>query len=84
MKSIDVRMNHEKPIRISSVSTSNETFSAKIITIEEGNHYKVEVTPHATVVGGLTIVRIETDTDVEKQRVQQGFAVITAPMKQQP
>ncbi len=84
MKSIDVKMDHEKPIRITSVSTSNETFSAKIVTIEEGKHYKVEVTPHGTAAGGLTIVRIETDSDVEKQRIQQGFAVITAPLKKQP
>jgi hypothetical protein len=29
----------------------------------------------------MTIVRIETDSDVEKQRIQQSFAVITAPPK---
>ena len=30
------------------------------------------------------MIRIETDSDVEKQRVQQGFAVIAAPVKPQP
>ena len=84
MKSIDVKMDYEKPIRVTSVSTSNETFSTKMVTIEEGKHYKLEVTPNGTATGGLTILRIETDTDVEKQRIQQGFAVITAPLKQQP
>lgn len=83
MKSIDVKMDYEKPIRITSVSTSNETFSAKMVIIEEGKHYKVEVTPHGTAAGGLTIVRIETDTDVQKQRIQQGFALITVPVKPQ-
>lgn len=80
-KSIDVKMDHEKPIQITSVSTSNESFSAKIVTVEEGKHYKVEVTPSATAKTGISIVRIETDTDVEKQRIQQGFAVISAPLK---
>jgi hypothetical protein len=80
-KSIDVKMDYEKPIRITSVSTSNDSFSAKIVTVEEGKHYKVEVTPSATAKTGLSIVRIETDTDVKKQRVQQGFAVIAAPVK---
>jgi hypothetical protein len=84
MKSIDVMMEHEKPIQISSVTTSNENFTTKIITIEEGKHYKVEVTPQNTAAGGFTMIRIETDSDVEKQRVQQGFAVIAAPVKPQP
>lgn len=79
-KIIDVKMDHVKPIRITSVSTSNETFSSKIVTVEEGKHYKIEVTPKGTGTAGLCIVRIETDTEVEKQRVQQGFAVITAPV----
>jgi hypothetical protein len=79
-KNIDVKMDHEKPIRITSVSTSNESFSAKIVTVAEGKHYKIEVTPHGTASAGLCIVRIETDTDVEKQRIQQAFAVISAPI----
>lgn len=84
MQSIDVKMDYEKPIRVTSVSTSNETFSTKLVTVEEGKHYKVEVTPHGTATGGMTIIRIETDTDVEKQRIQQGFAMITVPVKPQP
>lgn len=80
-KSIDVKMDYEKPIRITSVTTSNDSFSAKVVTVEEGKHYKVEVTPSATATAGLSIVRIETDTDVDKQRVQQGFATIMAPVK---
>jgi len=84
MKSIDVTMDYDKPIRINSVTTSNENFTAKMVTIEEGKHYKVEVTPRGTEAGGFTIVRIETDSDVEKQRIQQGFAVIAAPLKPKP
>jgi hypothetical protein len=80
-KSIDVKMDYEKPIRITSVSTSNEAYAAKIVTVEEGKHYKVEVTPAATARAGLCVVRIETDAEVEKQRIQQGFATITAPPK---
>ena len=84
MKSIDVKMEYEKPIKISSVTTSNENFTAKMVTIEEGKHYKVEVTPQSTAAGGIAIVRIETDTEVEKQRIQQSFAVIAAPVNPQP
>lgn len=80
-KSIDVKMDYEKPIHITSVKTSSDTFLAKIVTVEKGKHYKVEVTPTGTATPGLGIVRIETDSDVAKQRVQQGFAVISAPLK---
>jgi hypothetical protein len=80
-KSIDITMNYKQPIHIKSVSTSNDSFSVKLITVEEGKHYKVEVTPSATASAGLSIVRIETDVDVEKQRVQQGFASISPPRK---
>ncbi len=84
MKSIDVKMDYEKPIKITSVTTSNENFTAKMVTIEEGKHYKVEVTPRSTDAGGFTIVRIETDSDVEKQRIQQSFAVIATPVNPKP
>jgi hypothetical protein len=78
-KSIDVVMNHLKPIHIISVQVGNGNFAAKLITIEDGKRYKVEVTPTAgTAEGGLSIVRIETDADVEKHRIQQAFAVVAA------
>lgn len=78
-KFIDVEMNYTKPIHITSVIVGNESFAAKLVTVEEGKHYQIEVTPaRGTAESGLSIVRIETDADVEKHRVQQGFAVITA------
>jgi hypothetical protein len=81
-KSIDVEMNYKQPIHIKSVTTSNESFSTKLITVEEGKRYKIEVTPVGTGSASLSIVRIETDVDVEKQRIQQGFAVISAQLPQ--
>lgn len=81
-KVIDVKMDYAKPIRITSVATSNESFSTKLITIEKGEHYQVEITPtKGTDSAGISVIRIETDVDVVKQRVQQGFAVISPPLK---
>ncbi|MFD2255203.1 DUF1573 domain-containing protein [Luteolibacter algae] len=80
-KSIEVTMDYEKPIKVLSVSTSNTDFESKLVVVEEGKSYKIEVTPKTTSSPSLTIVRIETDTDVKKQRVQQAFAVIRAPLK---
>lgn len=82
-KVIDVMMNYEKPIHITAVATSNGTFSAKLTAVEEGKHYRIEVTPEkGTDSAALSIIRIETDVDVEKQRVQQGFAVISSQPKE--
>lgn len=83
-KVIDVKMSYAKPIHVTSVSSNNENFVARLITVEEGKHYQVEMTPRDTKAPGLCIVRITTDVDVVKQQIQQGFAVISAPLKKQP
>jgi hypothetical protein len=83
-KVIDIAMDYERPIHVTSVATSNESFSAELITIEDGKHYQIKVTPQkGTASAGLNIVRIETDADIERQRVQQAFAVISAPLGKQ-
>ncbi|QTN33400.1 DUF1573 domain-containing protein [Akkermansiaceae bacterium] len=81
MQVIEVTMDYGKPIRVTSVATGNDMFSAELVTIEEGKRYAIQVKPaKGTDAGGLAVVRIETDVDVEKQRVQQAFAVISAPI----
>jgi hypothetical protein len=75
---IDVRMSYEKPISVTSVGTSSGAFSARLITVEEGKHYQIEITPASTAAPSLCVVRVETNVDVEKYRVQQGFAVVQA------
>lgn len=80
-KVIDVKMNYGKPIHVLSVATGNDSFSAKLITVEDGKHYQVEITPaKGTDSAGLAVVRIETDVEIEKQRIQQAFSVISAPL----
>lgn len=75
---MEVKMNYEKPIKVTSIQMSNPDFEAKLLTVEEGKHYQIEVTPTGVDSPGLAILRIETDAEVEKQRIQQGFAVIKA------
>lgn len=79
-KTIDVKMDYKSPIRVTSATVSNGNFTAEVVAIEEGKHYAVKVVPRDTGAPGLAVVRIETDVDVEKQRVQQGFAVVQAPL----
>lgn len=79
-QTIDVTMNHIKPVHIISTTAANDLFTVKLITLEKGKHYQVEVTPLKTDSPGLSIIRIETDIEVEKQRIQQAFGVIRAPL----
>jgi len=75
-KTMLVEMNYPKPIHIKTVETSNSDFSVKLKVIEKGKTYAVEVTPRETVGQKLSIVRIETDLELEKYRLLQGFAVV--------
>lgn len=80
-KSIKVTMDYKNPINIKKVSTSNSNFTTKVVTLKEGKEYLVEVTPTQTEAAGLSVVRIETDVDISKHRIQQGFAVVSTPIK---
>lgn len=75
-KTIKVTMSHSKPIHITKISSSSDAFSFEQKTIREGEVYHILVTPKATDAPKLGIVRIETDCDVEKHRIQQAFASV--------
>ncbi|MFK7851452.1 MAG: DUF1573 domain-containing protein [Akkermansiaceae bacterium] len=80
-KSIRVKMDYGKPIHVKDVSTSNSNFTTKLVTVEDGKEYLIEVTPTQTEKGGLSVIRIETDAEVSKQKIQQAFAIVRAPIK---
>lgn len=81
-KRMDVKIAYEKPVKVKSVTSSQEkSFKVELITLEDGKHYQVEVTPLNTSAPALSIIRIETDIEVEKQKVQQGFATMTRALK---
>ncbi len=77
MKVLEIEMDYEKPVRVKSASSSNPDFTVKLVTLEEGTKYKLEVTPKRTDVPGLAILRIETDLEIAKHRIQQSFAAIS-------
>ena len=82
MQILEVEMDYEKPVHVKSVETSNADFETKLVTVEEGKKYHVEITPKRTDVPSLSVIRIETDLPIEKHRIQQSFAGINpAPKK---
>lgn len=78
-QAIRVTMHHDKPIRISSVKCSSGAFTHELKTIEEGKTYDLIVTPNKIGTPGIAILRIETDCDIARHRLQQAFAVVRKP-----
>jgi hypothetical protein len=73
---IDIRMNHSKPIRIISTTCTSELFKTELKTVEEGKHYELWVTPLEMGAPGLAIIRMETDCEVVRHKIQQAFATV--------
>ncbi len=78
-KNIRVDMDYKNPIHISSISSSNPDFVVELVTITEGKTYDVKVTPKNLDAAGLTIIKMMTDVDIERHRLQQGFATVRKP-----
>jgi hypothetical protein len=78
-KSVKVTMNHDKPIKVTRVTVSNEAFRHELKTITEGKEYELLLTPDDVSAPALCIVRIETDCEVAKHKSQQVFGVIRKP-----
>lgn len=73
---IDIKMEHAKPIKIVSTTCTSEAFKVEVKALEEGKHYELLVTPGDTKQPGLAIIRIETDCEIARHKIQQVFAVI--------
>lgn len=79
-QTITIMMRDKEPIRVLSVSSTLDTLVHELKVIEEGRHYELVVTPQATDVAGLGILRVETDCKVPRFRVSQAFAVVRNPV----
>jgi hypothetical protein len=78
-QTIRIRMNHSKPIRVTGTNCSSRAFAQELKEVEEGKSYDLLVTPLDIKTPGLAIIRIETDCDIDKHRLQQAFAVVRKP-----
>jgi hypothetical protein len=75
-QSIRITMNETTPIRVTHVQCSSPAFKSELKTLKEGKSYELVVTPTTIQTPGLGVLRIETDSTNEKQRLQQAFAVV--------
>lgn len=81
---VRIVMNHTSPIHVTGVNSSSKAFKQELKTIEDGKRYELIVTPVDVDSPSLAVIRIETDCDIAKHRLQQAFAVIRKPVPGQP
>ena len=77
-KTIHVRMAEGNLINVIGVNVK-ESFKCELKTIEKGVSYDLIVSPKSTESVDLGIIRIETDSKISKQKVQQAFVVVRRP-----
>ena len=75
-KTIHIVMPEGKPIRVTKVTGSLNSFRYELKMVEEGRKYDLIVSPLETKVASMSVIRIETDCEIPKHRVQQAFAQV--------
>ena len=82
-QTIKISMKGDKPTRILNVNSASEAFGHQLKTIEEGRQYELVITPVSTDAAKLGVFRIETDSEIKRQAVQQVFSMVSrkAPAK---
>jgi len=61
------------PIEIEKITLTRKGFATQFITVEEGSHYEVELTPEDTSSSLLGAVKLETDSKYSSQKKQMAF-----------
>lgn len=77
-KTIHIRMAKGNVINVTGVEVK-DSFKYELKTIEKGISYDLVVSPKSTGAVDLGIIRIETDSTIAKQKVQQAFVVVRRP-----
>ncbi len=78
-QTIHIRMAAGKPIHVTAIKPATEQFSCELKVIEAGRNYDLIVTPQDVKLPALCAIRIETDCETPKHRIQQAFAVVLKP-----
>jgi hypothetical protein len=78
-QTIRITMADARPTRVTNITCSSQSFKSDLKTVEEGKVYELIVTPAEMGTPALGIIRIETDSRSEKQRLQQAFVVVRKP-----
>ena len=75
-RKFEILMEYAKPIRILSLRRSSDVFKVELVTLVEGKHYELKVTPKSTTTRCLGIIQIDTDCEMVRHRTLQGFMTV--------
>lgn len=76
-KSYKIAVSHEKPIRITSLTSTNNNFDTELKTLRDGMEYELVVTPRDVSGTSFGILKIFTDCKVSRYSLIQVFANIS-------
>lgn len=80
-KTIKLRVNNDKPIRIIEHAGTNEDFLYNLKTIREGWEYELEVTPKNTDAPSFGMIKVTTDATIPRYKKQQAFVCVKRKKK---
>ena len=78
-QTIQIRMAEGKSIHMTGVKSSSPAFKCELKVVEKGRKYDLIVTPLEMNAPGMSVFRIETDSEISKHAIQQAFAVVRKP-----
>jgi hypothetical protein len=78
-KTIHIHMAEGKTIHVSTAKSSSDAFATEVKEVERGRKYDLVITPKATASPGIGVIRIDTDCEIPKHKIQQAFAVVRKP-----
>ena len=84
-KVIKVKVNHDKPIKITSHSANNEAvYPYEFKTIKEGWEYEIRVKPKSTAEAGIGVISLRTDSEVPKFKRAVAYVTTRPKLKTRP
>lgn len=79
-QTIQIRVAEGKTIRVTGAKPLTEQFSMDLKVLEAGRAYDLIVTPRDASAEGVSVIQIETDSDIPKLRNQKAYAMVKPPM----
>jgi len=77
-KVYQIKIGGKKPVKITKISGTNNSFEFELITKKEGWEYEVHVVPMTLASPMLGMIRINTDSEYKRFKRLQMFSVVQA------
>lgn len=74
-----IKVTGDKPIHIKEIKLTSGDFDYELKTIEAGRDYELMAKPKATDQPCFAMVRIQTDSEILRYRINQAFLTVSRP-----